>query len=685
MQKIMKLLKKKIKKPLQLLFLAASVCVVFVFLSFDLFKYQWPAILTDGYPRSFFFRRSENMITSGYETWEKTFNRLGGIMGKTQNEELLNRKASLPFFQKFKQKNPGQAVFLHYNGNARDPLDGQNFYQGHWLYYQGTPLLADVGASDKVMTISVKNASVFKLKIGRDKNKNDDVAICRLKTDGSLDWNYAEQLVLLDVDYKKNILTVKRGQYGTVPLKFEAGKSLVSPHAVEGPWGETSNLLWLYNHSTESPKDKNGRTCDDILITDIAGKFAPGGELALFDGVEFDVLWNELKTENNITSRKIDVNSDGKGDNGYINGINVYSIGVFNFCRDLRKAMGNSKLIMADGMSSQFQRGVGYLNGIESEGWPSLRDPEVEDWSGGWNRHLFWNQNSASPAFSYVNFKYAQNVEYPPINRQRLVWATSQLFDAYLTSGGYNVSKDKNGVRLAPLDEVFNGVKQKKSWLGKPLEPTVRVALSKPDLLKGAGKSLSVDFVSGITGNNVEINKTGNAIEITGKNNEDIQFIVNNVPANGQDLVISFEVMCDPRNGYPDNMPRLLNMSTADAPFKQMSWVNGKWFNAVFYLRRVKDSKLNLLFTAESPAKMSIRNFTVHAFPDVAYRKFQNGIIIVNPSYHNYGFDLAALSPGKKYYRLQATEGQDPVTNSGKLIGDKVILGEREGLFLEMR
>ncbi len=39
-------------------------------------------ILTSGYPRAFFFRRSVTLITPGYENWEKTFNRLGGIMVK---------------------------------------------------------------------------------------------------------------------------------------------------------------------------------------------------------------------------------------------------------------------------------------------------------------------------------------------------------------------------------------------------------------------------------------------------------------------------------------------------------------------------------------------------------------------------------------------------------------------------
>jgi hypothetical protein len=126
-------------------------------------------------------------------------------------------------------------------------------------------------------------------------------------------------------------------------------------------------------------------------------------------------------------------------------------------------------------------------------------------------------------------------------------------------------------------------------------------------------------------------------------------------------------------------------MSTADDAFKQMSWMNGRWFRAVFYLRKVNATKLNLLFGAESPAAVTIRNFTVHAFPDVAYRRFEKGIIMVNPSYHNYEFDLKSISPGKKYYRLQATEGQDPITNNGKPAADKIMLGEREGLFLEIK
>lgn len=640
-------------------------------------------LLTSGYPRAFFFRRSEN-VTSDYDTWERTFSRLGGIMGKTQNEELLGRKLSLPFFQKYKREHPLQAVFLHYNGNARDPLDGDAFFDGHWIYYEGTNLLEDINAREGEMMIKVADASLFKMNIGRYNNKNDDLAICKKNKDGSLDWSYAEQLKLVNADYKNNILTVRRAQYGSTSRKFDAANSVVSPHAVEGPWGEKNNLLWLYNHSDVSPRNKDGKTCDDILIQEIASKFKLGGELFVFDGVEFDVLWNELKTENNETSRKADVDANGKGDNGLVKGINVYSVGVFNFCKNLRSAIGPEKLIMADGMTSMFQRGVGYLNGIESEGWPHLKDPEVNDWSGGWNRHLFWNENSFQPSFNYINFKYAQNITPPPIGRQRLGWAVAQMLGVNVTSSGYILEKPADGIRIAINDEFVAGNKQKKYWLGYPKGPTVRLALQQPDLLKNKGIKPDEGFLKNIAGENLAVKLEGNVINLKSSKQGNMKFAIENVPANGPDLMISFKVKCDPRTGYPVNMPRLLNISYKGDAQKIMTFCNGKWFNATFYFRDVKEEKLIVQFDIESNELLSIKDITVHAYPDVAYRLFDNGLVLANPSLKPFEFDLKKIAPGIKLARLQGTAIQDVITNNGKMVSDKLMIGEREGLFLEV-
>lgn len=667
------------------LFAVATIAVVFACLSFERSSNtKWPSLISDGYPRAFFFRRSENMIVAGYENWEKTFIRLGGIMGKTQNEEIVNRKTSLPFFQKFKQKHPEQAVFLHYNGNGRDPLEGEKFFAGHWLYYEGTPLLESINDNNRQVTIKVKDAAVFKMKTGRLKNKNDELAICALNENGSPDWNYAEQLTLADADYANNTITVNRGRYGTRPLRFEAGKSIVLPHAVEGPWGNESNLLWLYNHSSTSPKDKNGKTCDDILIEDIASKFKTKGELSMFDGVEFDVLWNELKNENNLSARKIDVDGDGKGDNGIVNGVNVYSIGVFDFCRNFRDAMGPDKMIMADGMTYMFQRGVGYLNGIESEGWPHLKDPEVSDWSGGWNRHLFWNENSFRPAFSFINFKYAQNIIPAPLGRQRLVWAVSQLLDASITGGGYILEKPVNGIKLAINDEFVAGDRQQKSWLGFPKGPAVRLALHQPDLLKDKGRNPDKAFLNNITGENLDIKLDKNAIRIQSAKKGNLKFSLKDIPASGPDLMVSLKIRCDPRIGYPAKMPRLLHVSYDADPQRNMSFCNDKWFTATFYFRDVKEDKLSLLFDLESNESLLIKDITAHAYPDVVFRVFDNGVVLANPSLHPFTFDLAKVAPGIKLHRLQGTESQDRITNNGQPVGDKITIAEREGLFLQV-
>lgn len=674
-----------LKKSVSIVLIVIVIAILFISLSFIKYrKHEYPALLKAGYPRAFFFRRSENMIVAGYDNWEKTFKRLGGIMGKTQNEELVNRKISLPFFQKFKERNPSQAVFLHYNGNARDPLDGEIFFQGHWLYYEGTPLLESISDKSGQLTIKVKDASVFKLKTGRNKNKNDDLAICGTNADGSLNWNYAEQLVLTDADYTNNTITVKRGQYGSRPLMFAAGKSVVSPHISEGPWGEANNLLWLYNHSSACPKDPKGRTCDDILIEDIASKFKPGGELFLFDGVEFDVLWNELKNENNESARKVDVDADGRGDNGILKGINVYSVGVFNFCKNLRSAMGTDKIIMADGMTAMFQRGAGYLNGIESEGWPHLKDPEVNDWSGGWNRHLFWNENSFQPAFNYINFKYAQNITPPPVGRQRLGWAVSQMLDANITSGGYVLDKPVDGISLAIIDEFVAGVKQKKYWLGYPKGHTVRLALQQPDLLKNKGVQPDEKFLKNFAGEDLAVKTQGNTIALNTSKQGNMKFAIENIPADGPDLMISLKIKCDPRKGYPANMPRLLHVSYKGEPQQIMTFCNNKWFNATFYFRNVKEDQISLLFDMESNEQLMMKDITVHAYPDVAYRIFDHGMVLANPSLKPFEFDLKKIAPALALSRLQGTATQDLRVNNGSRVGDRLLVGEREGLFLEV-
>ena len=136
-----------------------------------------PAIFTAGYPRAFFFRFSEGAAAQKaitFERWDAAFSRLMGIEGKTLEEEVPGRSLrNIDFFTRFKKIHPEQLVLLHYNGNARDPRDNAGkFFAGHWVYYIGAKILADIPASGGESVIRVADASLFLTGIGRYKSSN---------------------------------------------------------------------------------------------------------------------------------------------------------------------------------------------------------------------------------------------------------------------------------------------------------------------------------------------------------------------------------------------------------------------------------------------------------------------------------------------------------------------------------
>lgn len=398
-------------------------------------------ILEDNYPRAFYFRSSERACSPKsyptYESWERDFDGLMGIIGKCLEEECLGRLPRAPeFFTEFKKRHPHQAVLLHFNGNSRDPrFERDDFFPGHWVYREAVTITDDVPASPDDTVIHVSDASGFRVNSGRYRESNDDISLFAIK-EGKHDWYYCEHVQLLSVDTKANTITVKRGCYGSEPLAFKKDQSRAAAHQVEGPWGRTNHLLWYYNYSAHCPKDRNGKTCSDVLVDDLARWFGEGGVLEAYDGLEFDVLFNQTHG---------DTDGDGESDDGIVDGMNNYGIGVVDFGRKLRARMGEDFIIQADGAlgkgGSRSQRCWGLFNGIESEGWPNLPDWEIEDWSGGMNRHLFWQENARQPAFNYINHKWVQGVpDKPGVHRQvevsfsrhRLVFAAGQFLDAMI-------------------------------------------------------------------------------------------------------------------------------------------------------------------------------------------------------------------------------------------------------------
>ena len=645
-------------------------------------------VLRDEYPRVFFFRQVEGMAasrSSTYEQWEKTFDRLMGIEGKVLDEEIPGRSIkNIDFFTRFKQRHRDKLVLLHFNGNARDPRwESDRFFAGHWIYYNGAKILSDIPAEAGETDIRVDKPNLFRTNMGRYRSRNEDIGLCALDADGKPDWRRSEQVQLISVDAKNKTIRVRRGCFGTKPRAFKARSSYAAAHATEGPWGNRNNLLWYYNYSTRCPRDSHGRTCSDVLVDHLAELFSSNGKLAAFDGLEFDVL--KWRCGGGRGARGLDCDADGKPDAGLHGGFNAYGAGVVEFCRNLRAKLGNDTLILADGMHEGNQRAFDILNGIESEGWPHLRDHVINDWSGGLNRHFFWDENSRSPVANYINHKFNVPTGKPgivkppdvPFGTHRLVFAVGVFTNSAIC---YSFApRAERGGPLGIWDEFRMGTENKLGWLGKPRGPAVRMAMHQPDLLKGKVKP---------AGEEVHFEHTYAELKVAAASPkaEEIHFRLTDIPCDGPDLFVSFTVRGEKMKDYPPEVARMMYVSVAPEgqtkPERFMTWVNEKDFDSTFYFSKIRSDKVILDFVIEGSEPLWIKRVQARAHPDAVYRQFEHGLVLANPSPRSYTFDLGKLFPGQTLRRLKGSATQDPVANNGSKVGGKLELGPKEGLFL---
>ncbi len=646
-------------------------------------------IFREGYPRAYFFRSSENWAANAridFEQWERTFNRLLGIEGKVLDEEVPDRsKRNIEVFTRFKKKYPDQLVLLHYNGDALNP-DRQEgrFFAGHWIYFNGAKILNDIDAVGGETEIRVSDVSLFRVNIGNYRKSNEDIGLCELDAQGKPNWHASEQVQLLAVDTRNGVLRVRRGAFGTRPRAFSANRTMAAAHCTEGPWNEQWNLMWLYNYSPTCPRDANGKTCTDVLVEDLGNKFAAGGALEVFDGIQFDVLHH---TPGEVTrGRGPDVDADGVADGGRVNGMEVYASGVIEFCRRLGERLGKQRLILADGYEVTDQRAFGILNGIESEGWPHLRDFEIEDWSGGLNRQSFWVSNSREPKFNYINHKFIEPSGTPgkvgdpqiPFSRHRLVFAAAQFTDSALC---YNfLPPNEPGQLVAVWDELWLGAEHKLGWLGMPLGPAVHLADKQPNLLESSPR----DLITRFKGKDVSFAIDGDAIKVSGADSVSaLQFALADLRTTVPDLQVVFSARATASRPLPLGAARLMRMSFGTQAASH-AWVNDRTFTYRHYRSNAPSGSSDLNFIVEGNEPIWISSCAAFAFADAVYREFERGLVLANPSRRPFTFDLAKLFPGKTWRRIKGSEKQDARTNDGSRVSESVILGERDALFLAL-
>jgi hypothetical protein len=620
-------------------------------------------IFSDAHPVSFFFRDSENFAATrklGYEDWSARYSRLSGVMGKMLDEEVVGRSKAQDYYRRFKAENPRQAVLLHANGTFRSPkADNRAYHGGHWLYYNGTRVLDAMPAADKTLTLKVGDASLFiKGPYAVNREVAEDVGICALAPDGKPDWSRAEHAMLLDVDANAGTITVRRGLYGSTPHAFAAGTAYVAAHVAQ-TWG-TVNKLWQFNMATTCPRDANGRTAAEVWADELVAAMHKGGEIEFVDGVEFDVPFR--RPINLGRDRKPDCDADGQPDNGMIDGVPVFALGVDLFFQRLRAGLPD-KLIMAD-TGDKEQRSVATLNGIETEGWPHLRDPDFKMWSTALNDHCYWEAFARPPVFTYGLMKYRgfenNAVSFSTV---RLTLAGPILADAAVPMG-YLPPSGSNGV----WDELLGGTLSRRGWLGRALGPAHWLALETPDLLacsdtaKAAQSAATTEFPCRIGGLRL---------------------------AHESDVVVVIEASAQPLAHFPADSYRTLSVAIVPAgtqPSPKVEYpaspVAKERFTGRYYFRNVPAGNNDIVLVAEGAAPMRIHSIKAHAAPDLAVREFERGVILANPSHQAREFDLARLFPGKTLRRLKATPAQDAKTNNGAVENSTVTLPPKDALFL---
>jgi hypothetical protein len=486
-------------------------------------------------------------------------------------------------------------------------------------------------------------------------------------------------------------------------MAFPAGKAYAAAHVPGGPMRD--HVDWQYNYSTCCPVDPQGRNCADRVKELLVEELGPDGPLYNLDGVTLDVFWNTPDMRpNRGVERMPDFDADGVGEH-YTD--SRFSAGVVRFLGDLKEALGPNRFVCADGYRLTNQRASGLINGVETEGWPRRNDPFVDNWSYGTNNLMFWHANSVEPKLNYMNHAYGWT-DYATIhaNHARLVIAASTLTDAaYSLSMAGPPGTPSRVLEYEPdpdddyddiWDELVMGTERKLGWLGKPVGPTVRMAKTEPDVLKGRGTPPGRGLMKMLKGSGVTFTLDGDAVKVESAAGDILRFELRGVPSRGPDVTVLMTARSAPKEDYPKEYARLLIGSTHKGlPFPDLSldwqvnqgnrycsYTNHTEFTSGFYFREQKPGKVDVEFSVEGTAPVWITGIEAYSHPDTMYREFENGIVLANPSNDSYTFDLAALFPGQKFRRLEGSKKQDPKTNDGRAVGDTVELQARDGLFL---
>jgi len=507
-----------------------------------------------------------------------------------------------------------------------------------------------------------------------------DLVIVERNEDGSLNWSKCEYATIAKVDNKQKSITVQRGRYQSKALDYGQHGVYIAPIG-GNVWG--GNRLWFYNHASTCPRNADGKTASDVFMEEVLAKINnQSGDLKGFSGIAFDVMyWN-------ARSKDMDLDLDGEADGvGIIDGKHVWREGMNDWLVKLRKAVGPDFILVSDSGLDKHQRAVGVLSGMESEGFPYHHDA-FRGFSTPINHFAYWKEYGIQKqAFNFSAVKYKEKADLAKQDQYgRFAIGTMTCLDIFATR--HIVSDVKETL---PIDELTAGKKNQPQWLGKITGPLIRSEDSAPDLFKSGGTQFSKDFLSKVKvkGGSYTVEENG-ILRLQGNTkNADtpMTLTLSNIPRPQGDIVLTFEaksvIPFSPElNG--ELYPRMVSVKVDGLPDYPEASRGGKFFNDLtgafgtpgfttqrFYFRDLDEGKgdtITLNLTFEGQGAVQLKSLQLLAGSQLMAREFENGIVLVNPSFDTKTFDLTKLFPNYKGKYRFINGRQAP--NSGKPVAD---------------
>jgi hypothetical protein len=629
--------------------------------------------LADLYPKAVFFRIPQNGYQD-YAAWSGRFGALDGMIVKIGLEESphLDWRLLASHLNRFALEHPEQLVLLHYNGRDRLIVQGrgirERYFPGHWVYRAAAFPVGDIAPADAVLPVrnGASLVTLFRQRWAAENRPLPQVGLL-VETDaeGRRLWNRSEYVALLAFDGNDSggRVTVQRGLLGTIPRAFPAGRVHLAPMAAPHEWDYAA-----YNFSTLCPRDDEGRTAADRLVEEMAELFGPGGIIEALQGINFDVMYYEL-------SERFDVDNDGRGDGGVVNGVTVYGRGVAELQARLRQVLGPNRLLLADGHQAENQRGVPWFNGMESEGIVSPRD-SYREIAKTLNYFSYFARHAVQPR---INFSFPKDSTIQTLADEDRIARYGQAVVASLGAlSAHNILRVNRGEggslhsanRPAFVaDELVAGVLNRRQWLGRPTGPYQLIGTNGLNLYSDAALSSAA------------LRATANEA------NAFPQIILPSVATASGDVIATLEIRADWDAAYGSGVPAIVEMEAVGARDSPHSPKNVRalagpsdWQPVIAYFREAGPASLQLAIRARHAGWLEVRNVRAYNAPLGLVRQFEHGVTLANLSVGEMAFDLHRLFGPARYRRLQGV--QNPVVNDGRVEAGSVRLPAISGLFL---